>query len=50
MKLAIMTDITIGTLTGCASITNDAYVPIACPLVMAALAVARLRINALPPP
>lgn len=29
MKLAIMTAITIGTLTGCASITNDAYVPMA---------------------
>lgn len=29
MKLAIITAITIGTLTGCASITNDAYVPMA---------------------
>ena len=29
MKLAIMIAITLGTLTGCASITNDAYVPMA---------------------
>ena len=29
MKLAIITAITIGTLTGCASITNDACVPMA---------------------
>jgi len=29
MKLAIMTAITLGALTGCASITNDAYVPMA---------------------
>ena len=29
MRLAIMTAITLGALTGCASITNDAYVPMA---------------------